>query len=52
MALNTAYLKKNYKKTLKNWQYTRNINCYLLAMCEYFLPLYKTIIEDQQFNNF
>ena len=53
MALNSAYLKKNYKKTLKNWQYTRNINCYLvLAMCEYFLILYKTIIEDQQFNNF
>ena len=40
MALNSAYLKKNYKKTLKNWQYTiRNINCYLLAMCEYFTTL-------------
>ena len=33
MASNSAYLKRNYKKTLKNWQYTtRNMNCYLLAM--------------------
>ena len=39
MASNSAYLKRNYKKTFKNWQFTRNINCYLLAMCEYFTTI-------------